>query len=446
MQGQLIFQESIYALSSGRLPAGVAVVRLSGPHTKAAVTALTGSLPTPRVARFGPIKSANGELLDHGLTTFFPGPASFTGEDSGELHLHGGRAVVAAVLEAVGQIEGFRHAEPGEFSRRAFLNGKIDLTGAEALADLVASETEAQRRFALLNASGAQAELYGKWRRRIIHARAMIEAELDFSDQEDVPGSVSDEVWRDIGELISEVDQHLASFRRAEIIRDGYKVVIIGAPNAGKSSLLNALAGRDVAIVTDEPGTTRDLVEVTLDLHGVKVTVVDTAGIREGAGNVEAIGIARALSSAESADLVLRLQDLAQAMSAPALEKKPADEIWVGTKSDLLGSGRIELKDFDFRISARTGEGLTDLLEQIGTRAGAAVGDLGDVLPSRLRHVELLRRCRSELGRAVTHPSAALEMSAEDLRKASDSLGRIVGAVDVEDLLDTIFSSFCIGK
>ena len=256
------------------------------------------------------IRSADGRLLDHGLTVFFPGPASFTGEDSCELHVHGGRAVIGAILEAVAQIDGFRHAEAGEFSRRAFLNGKIDLTGAEALSDLVSAETEAQRRFALTNASGAQSELYGEWRRRIIHARAMIEAELDFSDQEDVPGSVSERVWADMQALIKAVDDHLATYRRAEIIRDGYKVVILGEPNAGKSSLLNALARRDVAIVTDEPGTTRDLVEVTLDLEGLKTIIVDTAGIRETAGKVEAIGIARAFEAAETADLILELRDL----------------------------------------------------------------------------------------------------------------------------------------
>ncbi len=441
----MIFQDTIYALSSGRLPAGVAVVRLSGRHTRIALSTLTGSVPPPRVARFGAIKNPAGDMLDQGLTVFFPGPASFTGEDTGELQLHGGRAVVAAVLDALSGIDGLRHAEPGEFSRRAFLNGKIDLTGAEALADLVSSETEAQRRFALLNASGAQSDLYGEWRRRIIHARAMIEAELDFSDQEDVPGSISDEIWRDVRALIEKMDRHLASFRRAEIIRDGYKVVILGAPNAGKSSLLNALAGRDVAIVTDEPGTTRDLVEVTLDLHGIKVTVVDTAGIREGAGKVEAIGIARALRSAETADLVLQIEDLAQQQPAPRLDVGLADAIIVGTKNDLVAVGASPGR-YDFTISIKSGSGLTELLEEIGRRAGAAVGDLGDVLPSRLRHVELLRRCRTELDHAIRQPASALELSAEDLRKASDSLGRIVGAVDVEDLLDTIFSSFCIGK
>jgi tRNA modification GTPase len=445
MQGQIIFQDSIYALSSGRLPAGVAVVRLSGRHTRAALTAMTGSVPEPRVMRFGAIRNMEGDILDQGLIVFFPEPASFTGEDSCEFHLHGGRAVVVSVLEAVGAIEGFRHAEPGEFSRRAFLNGKIDLTGAEALADLVSSETEAQRRFALANASGAQAELYGSWRRRIVHARAMIEAELDFADQDDVPGSVSKQIWADVRAVIGEVDRHIASFRRAEIIRDGYKVVILGAPNAGKSSLLNALAGRDVAIVTDEPGTTRDLVEATLDLDGIKVRIVDTAGIRESAGRVEAIGIARAMETAESANLVLELNDLTN--NAPALSREhSAGRILIGTKRDLVPGKAEDGHGQDFLISARTGEGLSALVDEIGKRASAAAGELGDVLPSRLRHVELLRQCLIGLQDAVAQPDKALELRAEDLRRAGESLGRVIGAVDVEDLLDIIFSSFCIGK
>jgi tRNA modification GTPase len=442
MQRQMLFRDSIYALSSGRLPSGVAVVRLSGPHTRSALVAMAGSVPPPRVMRFGVIRRPEGVLLDKGLAVFFPAPGSFTGEDSCEFHLHGGRAVVAAVLEAVGAVEGFRHAEPGEFSRRAFLNGKIDLTGAEALSDLVSAETEAQRRFALVNASGAQSELYRDWRLRIIQARAMIEAELDFSDQEDVPGSVSDVVWARMHATIDEIDRHISSYRRAEILRDGYKVVILGAPNAGKSSLLNALAGRDVAIVTDEPGTTRDLVEVTLDLDGIRTTIVDTAGIREAAGKVEAIGIARAIESAASADLVLELCDLTD----PAEGAAPGggtDRIVIGTKSDLLNGGTPAA--CDFVISTKTESGLAELLAEIGRRAAAAAGGLSDVLPSRLRHVELLRQSMAALKEA-TRGDRPLELRAEDLRRAGDSLGRIAGNVDVEDLLDAIFSTFCIGK
>lgn len=445
MQGQMIFPDSIYALSSGRLPAGVAVVRVSGRHTRAAVTALTGSVPRPRFMRLGPIFDAAGQILDRGLTVFFPGPASYTGEDSCEFHLHGGRAVVGAVLAALEVLEGLRHAEPGEFSRRAFLNGKVDLTGVEAISDLVSAETEAQRRFALANASGAQQDLYSRWRQIIVHARAMIEAELDFSDQEDVPGSISAQIWKDIGALIGEIESHLASYRRAEIIRDGYTVVILGAPNAGKSSLLNALARREVAIVTDEPGTTRDLVEVALDLEGIKVTVVDTAGIRETQGKVEAIGIAKALAAAERADLVLRLRDL----SEDEVDTLPASEVPVvdvGNKLDLLSGGAPVGLRPQFPISTLTGEGISALVDELQSRAKAAAGDMGDVMPSRQRHIALLGECLAALEHASREDGRALELRAEDLRSAGNSLGRIAGTVDVEDMLDTIFSKFCIGK
>ncbi|GLS30093.1 tRNA modification GTPase trmE [Mesorhizobium albiziae] len=405
---------------------------------------MTGSVPEPRFMRFGAISDADGNLLDNGLTVFFSGPTSFTGEDSCEFHLHGGRAVVAAVLEAVGAVPGFRHAEAGEFSRRAFLNGKIDLTGAEALSDLVSSETEAQRRFALTNAGGKQSELYAAWRRRIVHARAMIEAELDFSDQEDVPGSVSDQVWADMHKMIGEMETHIASYRRAEMIRDGFKVVILGAPNAGKSSLLNSLARREVAIVTDEAGTTRDLVEVTLDLDGMKVIVIDTAGIREAAGKVETIGIERALATAETADLVLEMHDLSASVRAELPMRGDAASITVGTKSDLMGGGTSAVEDF--RISTKTGDGVASLLAEISRRAKQAIGDIGEAMPSRIRHIELLTRSASALRDAVQHQDNPLELRAEDLRRSSDSLGRIAGAVDVEDLLDSIFSTFCVGK
>ena len=445
MQGQMIFPDSIYALSSGLLPAGVAVVRLSGRHTRTALAAMTGSVPEPRMMRFGAINGQDGRLLDQALTVFFPGPGSFTGEDSCEFHLHGGRAVVAAVLEAVSALDGFRQAEAGEFSRRAFLNGKIDLTGAEALSDLVSSETEAQRRFALTNAAGAQSKLYGDWRHRIIRARAMIEAELDFSDQEDVPGSASNEIWADLELLAGEIALHIGSYRRAEVIRGGYKVVILGAPNAGKSSLLNALARRDVAIVTDEPGTTRDLVEVTLDLEGIKTIVIDTAGIRETDGKVEAIGIARALESAQAADLILELFDL-RGEASSLLQQGGVPRISVGTKRDLIPAEGQMRSSPDFAISATTGEGVAELLAEIQRRALVAAGNFGDVMPSRIRHLELLGACLSALRDAIEDESGALELRAENLRRAGESLGRIVGAVDVEDLLDVIFSAFCIGK
>ncbi len=436
------FTESIVALSSGHLPSGVAIVRISGPHVRFALETICGAVPEARCARYGSLHRASGELVDRGLALFFPGPNSFTGEDCAEFHVHGGRAVVAALLGEIGGLAGFRHAEPGEFTRRAFLNGKMDLLAAEALADLINSETEAQRKFAVLNAGGAQSDLYRSWRQRLIHARAMIEAEMDFADESDVPGSVSDMVWDDVARLIQEIARHIAGYGKAEMIRDGYDVVILGAPNAGKSSLLNALLKREAAIVTDEPGTTRDLVEAALDLDGLKIRVTDTAGLREPTGKVEAIGIERARDRARSADLILYLEDMAEPDVAAAL---PDDVpfVRVGTKLDQVQGDDAS---YDVRISSKSGEGLDALSDLIAERALAAVGSRADVLPSRMRHVELLMQANRHLEDALMGGNHILELKAENLRLASDRIGRISGSVDVEDLLDVIFSQFCIGK
>ncbi|WP_439501389.1 tRNA uridine-5-carboxymethylaminomethyl(34) synthesis GTPase MnmE [Aminobacter ciceronei] len=439
----MLFTDSIAALSSGHLPSGVAIVRISGPHVRFALETIAGSLPQPRRAHFGPLNAVDGRKLDQALTLFFPGPHSFTGEDCGEFHVHGGRAVVTALLAELGKLPGFRQAEAGEFTRRAFLNGKMDLLEAEALADLINSETEAQRQFAMMNSGGAQSELYLTWRKRLIHARAMIEAEMDFADESDVPGSVSAQVWDDVHQLIADIGRHVDGYSKAEMIRDGFDVVILGAPNAGKSSLLNALVRREAAIVTDEPGTTRDLVEATLDIGGLKVRITDTAGLREPAGKVEAIGIERAKERAKAADLVLFLQD----MSAPTELPPPGDAsaVMIGTKLDRIKGGDAGAS-FALAISTVNGEGIDGLIELIGARAAAAIGQRGDVLPSRLRHVELLNDASEYLRAALAAPETLLELKAENLRLASDRIGKLSGAVDVEDLLDVIFSQFCIGK
>ncbi|WP_096451927.1 tRNA uridine-5-carboxymethylaminomethyl(34) synthesis GTPase MnmE [Mesorhizobium sp. 113-1-2] len=443
----MISGDSIVALSSGRLPAGVAVLRISGPQTRFVVETIAGGMVKARAAVLRKFRAPDGTVLDSGLVTFFPGPASFTGEDVAEFHVHGGRAVVTRMLETIAGFDGVRHAEPGEFTRRAFLNGKVDLVETEALADLVNAETEAQRRFAVQNAEGVQSELYMSWRRRLIHARAMIEAEIDFADEDDVPGSVSDTVWSDVRAMVGEIDRHIAGFHAAEIIRDGFEVVILGAPNAGKSSLFNALARRDAAIVTDEPGTTRDLLEVTLDLGGLRVRLTDTAGLREAPGKVEAIGIEKARAKAGRADLLLLLEDIVSPGDIGPLPGT-APLLRVGTKLDLLdGQGdRGEGGRYDFVISVVSGAGVEALLAEIGRRAAEAAGMTGDVLPSRLRHVELLSETNRHLLRATDDGAAGQELRAEELRLAADRLGRIVGAIDVEDMLDVIFSQFCIGK
>ena len=392
--------DSIVALSSGRLPAGIAVIRISGAKSRFAVETIAGPMVKDRVATYRRFRAPDGSLLDSGLVVFFPGPNSFTGEDIAEFHVHGGRAVVATMLETIAGFDGVRHAEPGEFTRRAFLNGKVDLVETEALADLVNAETEAQRRFAVQNAEGAQSELYLGWRRRIIHARAMIEAEIDFADEDDVPGSVSDAVWSDVRAMIDEISQHVDGFRAAEIIREGFDVVILGAPNAGKSSLFNALARRDAAIVTDEPGTTRDLLEVVLDLNGLRVRVTDTAGLREAPGKVEAIGIEKAKTKAHGADLVLLLEDM---LNPAAVGPMPAGVpiLRIGTKADLLPQASALAADYDMAISTRDGMGLAELLASIGHRAALQIGQAGDILPSRLRHVEFLNETKRFLLAAV---------------------------------------------
>jgi tRNA modification GTPase len=439
----MIFTDTIVALSSGRLPAGVAVIRISGPTSRFASEIICGPVPPARQASYRTFSKADGAVMDRGLVIFFPGPGSFTGEDCAEFHVHGSRAVVAVLLDCLVSLLGVRHAEPGEFTRRAFLNGKLDLTETEALADLLNAETEAQRRFAVVNASGAQRELYSAWRKRLIHARAMVEADIDFADEEDVPGSVAESVWKDVHALQSEIETHIEGFRAAEIMREGYDVVIVGAPNAGKSSLLNALARREAAIVTEEAGTTRDLIEVVLDIGGLRVRVTDTAGIRSGAGSVEAIGIERARERARSADLVLLLLD----MNAPApvdLDFGNVAILRIGTKSDLVTGPTSER--FDLVVSTKSGQGLSELLKEIGGRGAEAVGSAGDVLPSRARHVELLKEAVYYMHEAAHSSDLAPELRCESLRLAGHTLGRIVGAVDVEDLLDVIFSQFCIGK
>lgn len=436
-------RETIFALSSGALPSGVAVVRLSGPGTCSALEALAGKLPEPRHATLRTLRDSRSAILDRSLVLFFPGPESFTGEDCGELHLHGGRAVVQAVLETLSGYPDFRLAEAGEFTRRAFLNGKFDLTEAEALSDLISAETEAQRRFALANAESRHRALYDGWRKTLIHARAMIEAELDFSDEEDVPGSVAERVWEEIAELRSSLERHAAGYRTAEIIREGFRVVILGAPNAGKSSLLNTLARRDIAIVTEEPGTTRDVLEAVLDVGGVKVIVTDTAGIRENPGRVEALGIDRAIDRAREADLILLLEDC----NAP-VRVRPPDGIphrRIGNKLDLADK-TLHPGQYDFLISAHTGEGIDSLLREMRELAVQATSNAGEALPFRERHVQLILDAAGHVDTAVRQTSLPLEVRAEELRLAGNALGRISGTIDVEDLLDTIFSQFCIGK
>ncbi|WP_417515748.1 tRNA uridine-5-carboxymethylaminomethyl(34) synthesis GTPase MnmE [Minwuia sp.] len=449
--------DTIYALSSAPGPAGVAVIRLSGPSSDAICEALTGALPAPRAASLRTLRDPETrEPVDRGLVLRFPGPNSFTGEDCVEFQVHGGRAVLDDLFAVLNRFPDARLAEPGEFSRRAFVNGRMDLTAAEGVADLVAAETSAQRRAALAQADGALARLYDGWRARLIHHLAHIEAWLDFPD-EDLPDDVFAALIEGVRELTADIAAHLQDARRGERLRDGLTVAIVGPPNAGKSTLMNALAERDVAIVSDVPGTTRDVLEVHLDLGGYPVVLIDTAGLRESDDTVEREGVRRALDRARSADLVLALTPVT-APDGPQPYRPPQtgdgpdvgpEVISVGSKADAPVSdlpSRNET-EFDVILSAQTGVGLSGLIEGLTARAAALTDAGGRVLPTRLRHRQGLSDCLTHLERAGSFdPALPRELLAEDLRLAMRALGRITGTVDVEDLLDVIFRDFCIGK
>lgn len=435
--------DTIYALSSGSPPAGVAVVRISGPATADALECLCGPLPRARVATLRTIRTRNGDVLDSGLVLYFPSPASFTGEDCCELQVHGGRAVINALLEELGEIEGLRHAEAGEFSRRAFQNGKMDLVEVEGLADLIAAETEMQRRLAVEHSEGGQSAVYAAWARRLTHARAMIEAELDFADEDDVPGSVSASIWTDIEMLRTEIDAHVERAGLAEIIRDGLKIVIAGEPNAGKSSLLNALAKRDIAIVTEIAGTTRDVLSVDLSLAGFSVKLFDTAGLRETKEVVEREGIRRARQVIANADLVLLLSEKPEGFHIDEPFPAGIPVIRVATKIDRQAP-RWGTTEADIFLSTKTGEGMAELLALLQSHLPDLAGKTALAMPSRKRHVDCLRRAGAALEQSLR--TEQLELRAEQLRVAGDALGQITGRVDVENLLDVIFSEFCIGK
>lgn len=438
--------DTIYALSSGALPAGVAVIRISGSSTAHVLRTLCGSVPPPRQAALRSIRNRNGDVLDQGLVLYFTAPASFTGEDCAELQVHGGRAVVDAILAELSLMPGSRHAEAGEFSRRAFHNGKMDLVEVEGLADLISAETEMQRRLAQEHSSGNLSLLYHGWAKRLTHARAMIEAELDFADEDDVPGSVADRVWADMHVLKKEIVDHLVGAEIAEIIRDGLKIVIAGEPNAGKSSLLNWLARREVAIVTDIAGTTRDVLSVDLSLAGFNVRLYDTAGLRETNDRVEQEGIRRAHMTLEEADVILLLADRPErftSLVAQYLALKPV--LRVGTKIDQDGV-LWDKAAADVLISTVTGEGLDTLIDLVKRYLPDMSRKNALALPTRRRHVNCLEQARSAIEMSLMQFNSGLDIQAEYLRQASDALGRITGRVDVEDLLDVIFSEFCIGK
>jgi tRNA modification GTPase len=451
---------TIYALSSGRPPAAIAVVRISGPRARFALETMIVRLPEPRKATLVRVLDPiTGETIDEALALWFPGPKSETGEDVAELQLHGGRAVIARVFAVLGQLEGLRPAEPGEFTRRAFENGRLDLTAVEGLADLIYAETEAQRRQAFRQLKGFLGDRAESWRSRLIEALALVEARIDFSDEADVPEDLVRPALAIAQSLHAEIAAALAGAARGERLREGLVVAIAGPPNAGKSTLLNRIAKREAAIVSPIPGTTRDVIEVHLDLDGYPVTLLDTAGIRESSDPVEQEGINRARSRAAGADVVLWVVDAGWAGELgrpPSVDTSRGQEILLlKNKVDLeIGKttkNQINEQELPFKhtfsISAATGKGMNEVMSYISYYCKSYFSAGETALVTRERHRKALEEAGAALSRACEEGIAGREdIVAEELRLASRALGRLTGRVDVEDILEVIFRDFCIGK
>ena len=453
----MVDRSTIFALSSGRPPSAIAVIRISGPQARTALERLTGRVPDARKAALARVcDPENGEAIDEALALWFPAPHSETGEDVAELQLHGGQAVIAAVLKALGTVAGCRLAEPGEFTRRAFENGKLDLTGVEALGDLIFAETSAQRRQAFRQLIGLIGDRAEAWRGRLIEALALVEARIDFSDEADVPEDLIAPAAAIARSLRDEIAAALADGRRGERLRDGLVVAIAGPPNAGKSTLFNRLARREAAIVSPYAGTTRDVIEVHLDLDGYPLTILDTAGIRGSCEPVEQEGIRRARARAAEADLVLWVTDVSAGgrMGTEMAQLKEGPPHWlIQNKIDLLRSTPAQSKkdehEFIFSLSAKEGEGLEELIAALAQFATDLFAGGENAVVTRARHREMLEQAVAALDRAVAEGADASpreELIAEELRQASSALGRLTGRVDVEDVLDKIFRDFCIGK
>ena len=449
-------EQTIFALSSGRPPAAISIVRVSGPQAGRALEALAGRAVEPRMATRVRLRDGEGRDIDDAIVLWFPCPASATGEDVAEFHIHGGRAVQAALFTAFSKFADVRAAEPGEFTRRAFENGKLDLTEAEALDDLIHADTDRQRRQALRQLKGLLGDKARDWRARIIEASALIEAGIDFSDEGDVPAELIAPALAAIKSLLAEIEETLAGQGRSERLRDGLTVAISGPPNVGKSTLINLLARREVAIVSPHAGTTRDVIEVQLDLDGYPVTLIDTAGIRDTEDPVEQEGVRRARARAAEADLVLWVTDADHARGEQKLETAAATLWVIRNKIDLdsanepAGADRRDRSGQGtgtaFKISARDGIGISELIAALTAFAQNYFGSGEDALIGRERQRRLLRETADALKRCVTIAGRGDELAAEELRVAVQSLGRLLGRVDVEDVLDKIFQEFCIGK
>lgn len=437
-------RDTICALATGTPPSAISVLRLSGPLVKTiADRLLEKGCPKPRLSTLDTLSSEDGAVIDQGLMVYMPGPGSYTGEDTLELSLHGGRIVTELALTALIST-GARLAEPGEFTRRAFEAGKLDLTRAEAIADLIDAESEGQHRQALQQLDGALANLYDRWREQLTACLALLEASIDFPDEEDAPERVDAPALALMTGLIAELERALVEGNLTERIRDGFRVVILGKPNAGKSTLLNSLAGREAAIVTDIPGTTRDIIEVRLVIGGQLVWVSDTAGLRETSDPIEGEGVKRAKKAAEEADIRICLYDAREAFD-PEYAPQPGDLV-VANKIDL--AQKVNVSRETFQISARSGHGVDELVREIKTKLATAEATAASPIITRARHRRGIEEGLAALKQAesMLNDGYGAELVAEEVRLSARALGSLTGHVDAESILGAVFSSFCIGK
>lgn len=437
-------EDTIYSLSSGQSRAGVAVIRVSGPNASIAIKALARRVPSPRRASLCRLERPDtGTVIDEALVLWLPGPLSFTGEDTAEFHVHGGRAVVVAALDALGLLEGLRPAEAGEFTKRAFINGRLDLVAVEGLADLIAAETEVQRRQAQFHSGGNASAVFEAWRTEMIDVLARLEAAIDFVDESGVADAAIGEALPRLARLQNALRAALDDAHHGERIREGVRIVLAGPANVGKSSLLNRLAHRQAAIVSPTPGTTRDVIEVHLDLAGVPVAICDTAGLRDGAADeIEVEGMARTRSTMAQADLVVWMTspDVA-GCPPPALD---SEALWIANKSD-LGARPFAAGVAPLQVSVKSGENLELLVERLSDWARRRFAGTESSLISRERQRRAIEACCTHLEASAAR-NLPLELVTEEVRLAARALARLVGRIDVDDLLDAVFRDFCIGK
>lgn len=434
--------DTIYALSSGSGKAGVAIVRVSGPEAATALRVSCGRVPAARVAERVSVRVSQGTVkLDEAIALWFPAPGSFTGEDIAEFHLHGSLGVVRMFLAELGSLHGCRPAEPGEFTRRALSNGKIDLVGVEGLNDMLAAETATQVAQALFHVDGRASDIFGQWRNELIEASALAEACIDFTDEEGVADAALPRVRDSVGRLIATMTENLRDSERGHLNRAGVRVVLAGSPNVGKSSLLNAIAARDVAIVSSEAGTTRDVVEVSLDLGGTSIVISDTAGLRDRVdSHVEQLGIERAHERLSHADIVISVASPEADWQNTGVDS-PTLRIW--NKADVTETKPAAAADL--QVSALTGEGMGELMNRLAAMAAELAGNGEPALLVRERQVQAVKSALAHLHNAL-QPDLPIELVAEELRRAARNIGKLTGEVGTEDLLDSIFSKFCIGK